>query len=274
MVKKVKARLGWIALGGVVVFLSMNLFMSRLEEAPQYRREPRPSNTRPLSESLPVRPTSPPVRGRDYPNRVKKAEPEAPEKMSAARDQAYVEALSQKDPKPAETALRRAVAVFVDHNRQFADAQAQAEGLSLEEVEELTYFGFFAQHTQRWPEVEAILGHELDPDVRQHAEQLLDETNMAFKRSMRALVADGALAEERWDLIRKTQATYRLNYFALTGMNNGQLQELLAGDLTRRYPQSELPPPERAAQPNTELPGPPPVRPQGAPQDTEIASEL
>ena len=193
-------------------------------------------------------------------------EPEPAPDMGKVRSQAYDEAVARGAPHPAEAAFRKAVDVFVEHNRQLADAQAQKEGLSLEEVKELTYFGFLAQQTQRWSEVEEITGTPLDEETRTTGEQLLHELNDEFKTSMRKLVKEGATQDERWALIRDIQARYRKAYFGLTGMNDALLQDLLTGDLGRKYPLSQTPPPNVLAEQQAEPPVEPPPRPEGPPK--------
>ena len=208
----------------------------------------------------PVRPSKPPVPGRDEPFSL--PEPQPPPDMNDVRAKAYAEAAERGDPHPAEAAFRKAISAFVEYNRQFADAQAQKEGLTLDEVKELTYFGFLAQQTQRWPEVEQILGQPVDAATRSAAEQLLHELNAEFKASMRSLVSSGATADQRWQLIRDVQARYREAYYATTGMNETLLQDLLAGDLGRKYPMSQTPPPEKLAEQ-----APAPAEPKPRPDD-------
>ena len=102
------------------------------------------------------RPTEPPVEGRDEPFSL--PDPSAPPDMNQIREEALAAARAAGEPRPGEKAFRAAVAAFMAHNRQLADQQAQQEGLTLGEVEELTVFGFEAQSSQRWPDVEGVLG--------------------------------------------------------------------------------------------------------------------
>lgn len=219
----------------------------------------------------PERPREAPVLGRDEPFSL--PDPSPPPDMAEVKHRALEAARAAEDPHPAETALRTAVKAYVAHNRQFADAQAQAEGLSLQEVEELTYFGFMAQQTQRWPEVEEVLGGALDAETKQAAERLLVGTNQRFKKKMRSLVKEGAPEDQRWDLIRQTQADYKAAYYRLTGMNDSRLNDLLAGDVTRAYPPGEMPPPETLAQQQEAAPEPDKPRPQAPPPPDRVVSE-
>ena len=216
------------------------------------------------------RPTKPPIEGHDEPFAL--PQPEPPDNMEQVREEAYADAVRRRNPHPAEAAFRRATDAFVEHNRQFADAQAQQEGLTLDEVKELTFFGFMAQQTQRWPEVEQILGHPLDDATRAAGEQLLHELNAEFKSAMRALVKSGATENERWQLIHDVQTRYREAYFATTGMNQALLDDLLAGDLGRKYPMSQSPPPESLAE-QAPAPAEPPPRPDDAPPAESMPPE-
>jgi hypothetical protein len=206
----------------------------------------------------PVRPSTPPVRSRDEYPRV--AEPTPAPDGEALRLAAYQEAVAREDPRPGEQAFRAMVSGFMEHNHEFAEAQAAAEGLELDEVEELTYFGLMAQQTQRWGEVERVLGGPVDEDKRAQASALLDELNRDFKQSMRDLVEEGVSAEDRWALIRSFQEDYRDRYFDITGMDEDQLDDLLAGDASRDHAPGSTPVPEDMP-PRED--GPVPIEPRG-----------
>lgn len=196
----------------------------------------------PGSGSLtPVRPSTPPVRGRDRPRPVPQPEmPPIPADMLAG---IYDEARSEGHPQPGEKAFRANIDAFMDYNRSFAEEQARTEGITVAEVAELTYFGFLAQRSQVWSEVEDLLGHELPEEKRIAGEELMHAMNKEFKQGMRKLVADKATEADRWELIQTTQDRYREQYFAITGMNAELLDDLLAGDLRRKYAPSVTPPP-------------------------------
>ncbi|MEO0324915.1 MAG: hypothetical protein AAF447_18270 [Myxococcota bacterium] len=213
------------------------------------------------------RPGAPPVKGRDEPFSL--PDPTAPLDMNVVRSEAYRAAQAEGEPRPGETAFRAMVSAFMRHNHAFAEQQAEEEGLTVGEVEELTFLGMMAQQSQRWPEVEDVLGAPVEAATREQAEQFLDELNQGFKTEMRELVASGASEGERGRLIRRTQERYREGYFGLTGMSPEGLDDLLAGDGSRAYPPGELPPEEVLAQQPEAQPQPEPVRPTGdaAPRD-------
>jgi hypothetical protein len=196
------------------------------------------------------------------------ADPEPPPGARRLAARAYEEARARNAPRPAQAAFRKTVDAFLEHNRQLARAQAAAEGLSIEEVGELTQLGFLVQSTQRWGEVEDVLGESVDPDTRQDAEALLNHLNATFKDDMRRLVREGAPEAERWALINDTRQRYLAGYFELTGMQEEQLDDLLAADWLRQGSPGELPPPASRTPRSSGDPEPsvrPPARPADAP---------
>jgi len=249
--------LGVLAGLGVLAFL---LFGARglvpRPDAPAASASTSPSPPDP--EPGPVRPRTPPVPGRDSPPQVD--EPSLPPDADALRLRAYQEALAREDPRPGEQAFRAMVSAFMDHNHELAEQQAAAEGLGIDEVEELTFLGLMAQESQRWPEVEQLLGGPLDPERRAQAEAMLHELDEDFEKSMRDLVTDGGSVEDRWALIRSFEKDYRDRYFELTGMDEDMLDDLLAGDASRKYAPGSTPPPEDMP-PNDEEPTP--IEPRG-----------
>lgn len=219
----------------------------------------------------PRRPLSPPVEGVDEPFSL--PDPEAPAEMESVRAAALEQALAFGHPRPGEVAFRASVGAFMEHNRQFAEAQAQQEGLSLDEVEDLTAFGFEAQLGQRWSEVEEVLGEPVSEAAREAASTHLHATNRMFKDAMRGLVASGAPAAERQALIDRTRREYWAGYDQITGMNRETFDRLLMGDAGRDFAGQPRPTPAQAAEQMKELPGPEPVRPEEAPPAEPSAEE-
>lgn len=215
----------------------------------------------PPGRTGPVRPSTPPIPGIDEPPPVD--QPEVPPEAAALRRAAYEQAVADRDPRPGDKAFRAMVSAFMDYNRPLAEAQARAEGLSLEEVEELTYFGLLAQQTQRWSEVEEVLGGPVDEQVQAQASTLLHELDTEFEQSMRDLVAEGVSQEDRWALIRSVQGDYLERYLETTGMDEDQLDDLLAGDASREYAPGSTPPPQDV-EPRDDPPAPVETR-QGEP---------
>ncbi len=170
--------------------------------------------------------------------------PELPPEAAEVQARTYEEAVAQGSETPGDVAFRATIDAFMTYNQKLAEAQAEAEGITIEEIHELTYFGFLALQTQRWPDVEDLIDRELTEEERTLGADLLRTTNQEFKEQLRQLVAEGAPESERWELIRSTQARYRREYFAITGMTPELLDQLLAGDLTRDYAPAVTPIPE------------------------------
>ena len=250
--------LGLSLLIGVALVLGLGFVGGRLlgRRGPSVAEAPQPS---PLLH--PVRPATPPVEGRDVPRPA--PDPQLPPNRLQVHSAAYAKAIANGDERPGEAAFRATIDAFMDHNRAFAEARAAEEKISLEEVKELTYFGFLVLQTQQWPEIEALTGHELGEKEREQAANLMHATNSAFKSALRKLVADGVPPEARWSLIRETQERYKREYAAITGMTPELLDDLLAGDPSRPGAPSATPIPDNVR------PGPPPeptpVRPTTPP---------
>jgi hypothetical protein len=204
----------------------------------------------------PERPRTPPVPGRDEPRGVPM--PTMPPQVSEMQARILAEAKARGDERPGEKAFRATVDAFMEYNRHFAEAQAKEEGITVKEVGELTYFGFMVMQTQRWGEIEELVGHELSEDERALGEELMHTINGEFKAAMRKLVADDAPEAARWKLIRDTQERYLREYYALTGMTPALLDDLLAGDLSRSGAPIATPPPEHIEP----APAPAPVEPR------------
>lgn len=132
---------------------------------------------------------------------------------------------------PGAAAFRAMSDLYVDRNPDFARAQAEAEHITLAEVRELTHLGLLVLATQRVPEVEEVLGHELDDTARRALGQLMRDANDDFKRELRALVAAGKPEPDRWALIRATEADYLARFAAITGITADQQDALLGGNI-------------------------------------------
>ncbi len=128
-------------------------------------------------------------------------------------------------------AFRAVSDLYIDANIELAKNQALAEGLTLDQVRELTSFGQLVLATQRTADLEQILGRDLTAEQADELGTLMMSANAAFKDRMRKLVAAGASEAQRWALIRETQAAYLEGFHAATGMTEDQLDDLLAGNV-------------------------------------------
>lgn len=223
--------------------------------------EPPAAGAGEASSLYPERPRTPPVPGRDQPRRM--PAPELPPRAAEIQAEAYAEAKAAGDARPGEKAFRATVDAFMAYNHAFAEEQARHEGVTVEEVGELTYLGFMVLQTQRWTEVEEIIGRTLSEEERALGGELMQTANTEFKAALRRLVAEGAPEEARWELIRETQERYKREYFAITGMTPEMFDDFLAGDLTRTGAPAGTPLPVDIEP----APAPPPVeaRPERTP---------
>jgi hypothetical protein len=167
------------------------------------------------------------------------------------------------EPRPGARAFRALSDRYVDENLASAERQAAAEGLTLAEVRELTYFGLLVLTTQRTAEVEQLTGRPLSQAAQEQLGQLMRSSNSEFQAAMRALVSRRAAEPERWELIRSAQARYEAELFRITGLDAELLDDLLAGEVGRpsgaEDGTSTSGPRPGAAHDDT-IPGPPSVR--------------
>lgn len=188
---------------------------------------PAPPPSDPVSVSdAPVKPRLPPKPGAPH---VRLPTPEMPPDVATIAAAAYAGATTR----PGEAAFRATVRAFIAYNARFAEVQAAKEGITIGEVEELTYLGFLVQATQRLDDVAELTGRTYSDAERAQIGALMGAHNDAFKASMRAAVARGAGETERWQLIRDTEAGYLDDFRAATGLDDDQLDGLLAGDLAK-----------------------------------------
>jgi hypothetical protein len=188
--------------------------------------QPGASSSLPLAAPAPTRPKEPPRPGDPRPHVV---EPKSP-----VLTQEWKAELTEKvrgEVRPGEAAFAAYADRFVDENLELAEEQAKAEHLTLPEVRALTRLGLLVMATQRIPEVEEVLGHELSPAAKAALEALVQHENGAFTSKMRELVARGGTEAQRWALIHDADARYREEFGKVSGMTAELLDDLLAGNL-------------------------------------------
>lgn len=147
---------------------------------------------------------------------------------------AYQAAVEGGSERPGELAFRANADAFFDHNLDIARERAARDGVSLEELREMTYLGLLAMRLRQWGAVEAALGHELAAETRQTADDLVFAASDELKRDIAALVAAGAPPSERRAAIRAAEERFLAEYLAITGLSPAQYDALLgapfAGD--------------------------------------------
>lgn len=141
---------------------------------------------------------------------------------------AYAQAVEAGDENPGEKAFRADAKEFFLYNAKLAEERAAQEGITMEELEELTYMGALAMHIRRWDVVEQMLGHPMSPEDRAAGDDLIFAASNELKATIRGQVASGASAEERWKVIRAQQASFIEKYKAITKLSAENYDTLLA----------------------------------------------
>ncbi|WP_437756145.1 hypothetical protein [Sorangium sp. So ce1389] len=140
----------------------------------------------------------------------------------------YAAAIMAGDKNPGEKAFRADSEAFFEHNLGMAQEKAAREGITLAELQELTYLGNLAMHLMRWEAVAEVLGHDVPAEARERAEKLIFSASEELKATIRRQVAEGKPAEARWATIRAIEARLVDEYRAITGLSPEQLDALLA----------------------------------------------
>ncbi|MBK9029774.1 MAG: hypothetical protein IPL61_00270 [Myxococcales bacterium] len=261
------------AIGGAALVALVVIAVLLLRSRSDARSAPSPAPAAdPALVTAPNKPAHPPAPGTP---RTRVPSPEMPRDVDAVARVAYERAKAAGTP-PGEAAFRAMIHAFIEYNAEFAKAQAAKEGITVAEVEELTYLGYLVMATQRLGEVEEIVGRTFTETERGQIAELMQKHNGGFKDAMHEAVARGASEDERRQLIAATEAAYKQDLYAATGLDDDTLDGLLAGDLakpgaplTTEIPADIEPRPYVADQPRPGGPpltaagerGAPPVRP-------------
>ena len=140
----------------------------------------------------------------------------------------YAEAVAAGEKNPGEKAFRADAQAFFDHNTDLADERATAEGITFDELKELTFLGLLAMHIRRWDAVSQVTGRELTADERARGDELVFSASNELKAAIRAHVAKGDSAEARWETIRKLEASFLEKYKAHVGITPEGFDRLLS----------------------------------------------
>ncbi|HUH01902.1 MAG TPA: hypothetical protein VML75_07885 [Kofleriaceae bacterium] len=180
-------------------------------------------------------------------------EPEAPPINIDRMAGLYAAAIDADDPHPGMTAFRAYAQEFTQHNMENVEEVARQEGLTVREIEELTFFGLVAMRTVKWEDVEATLGAPLTDDQKTRASHAMYRHSEGMKDAIREHVARGDPEEDRWNAIMQVEQSYLDEYYGITGMTATQLDELLITAVLPGHaaPQAlphAVPPPERRSQ--------------------------
>jgi hypothetical protein len=158
--------------------------------------------------------------------RLQRAPAELPSHEVGAR--VYAEAVAAGEKNPGEKAFRADAAAFLEFNGDLAEERAAKEGVTLDEMKELTYMGLLAMHIRRWDAVAHLAGHELSDEERTRGDELVFSASNAFKAAIRAHVAKGDPPEARWETIRQHQASFIEKFQALARISPEAFDRLLA----------------------------------------------
>ncbi len=140
----------------------------------------------------------------------------------------YAEAVAAGDPNPGEKAFRADALAFFEFNGDLGEEKAAKEGVTLDELKELTYMGLLAMHIRRWDTVGRLTGREMSPEEQVKGDELVFSASNALKAAIREHVAKGDPPEARWETIRKHQASFIEQYKALVKISPEQYDRLLS----------------------------------------------
>jgi hypothetical protein len=141
---------------------------------------------------------------------------------------AWRAAVAARDEHPGERSMRASADAYVDYNRAFAEAQARKEGLTLDEVRELTFFGVMALRSSQPVLIEHITGRTLGAGEREQLERLLERANADVKTTLRAQVEADAPASDRQAAIRDFEHEWMAELSQRFGLTDAQFDAMLA----------------------------------------------
>jgi hypothetical protein len=145
---------------------------------------------------------------------------------------AYAAAVAAGEKAPGEKAFRADAVAFFEHNGDLAEEKAAKEGITTDELQELTYMGLLAMHVRRWDAVEQVTKHELTADERARGDELVFSASKELKAAIREHVAKGDSAEARWETIRKHQASFVERYKSLVKISPEDYDRLLSSQFS------------------------------------------
>lgn len=203
--------------------------------------------------AAPVKPDRPPPPGA---KRERVPMPTWPKVDRHALKKTYDEAKAAGVEQPGDVTFRSGIDAFMAYNMEFARAKMKEEGLSMKEVEELTYFGFKVMTSQVPSVIEDATGTAMSEEQLQLLDDLKMGANKDFTETMRTMVADGASEQERWAYIKQTDENYMAQYFAITGMTPEQWDDVLVmSAIEVEIPDTIEPRPYAETQPRPSGPG-------------------
>jgi hypothetical protein len=160
-------------------------------------------------------------------NRMLSRQPASPPTHEVGA-KAYAAAVAAGEKNPGEKALRADALTFFEFNGDLAEEKAAREGITTDELKELTFLGLVAMQLQRWDDVARVTKREITADERKRGDELIFGASKEFKVAIREQVARGASVEARWETIRKAQASFVERYRELLKISPEEYDQLLA----------------------------------------------
>lgn len=181
----------------------------------------------PAPASVPSEPASAPGAGaRDALKAKARPLPKPPPTREKAQA-AYAAAVAQLSSTPGAIALRADADAFFEFNLEQAKEKAARDGVSLDELREMTHLGLLATRLRQWEDVEAALGKPLPEGAAARGEELIVQYSGEVKRATRDPANRDASPEERKAMIDELGQRFLADYLELTGLTPAQYDQLL-----------------------------------------------
>ncbi len=158
------------------------------------------------------------------------AETSKPKLAALPSTEAYRSAIAADLDHPGARSFRADTEVFCQHNQREVEEQARKEGITVDEVKELTFFGFAAMRATQPGKVAEVLGRPLSSEETAKLGRILDEENRAFQQVLHQEVDQGVSLEQRWETIRSFERTFVGRFEQSLGMTPAQFDQMLAPD--------------------------------------------
>jgi hypothetical protein len=143
---------------------------------------------------------------------------------------AYTSAIAADQKHPGALSFRADTDFYCEHNQSAVADQARKEGITVDEVKELTYFGFAMMRMTQPHKIADVIGRQLSAEESEWLGDWLARENTRFQDEMHDAVDAGASVEQRWDLIHSAEQRTIAELKQTFGMSDDQIDALLAPD--------------------------------------------
>jgi|GEM_PF-2652605 len=158
-------------------------------------------------------------------------------RFGAVSQQAYASAVSSGQAMPGTAAMHADTDLYVDYNLELADEQARVEGLTFDEVRELTFFGAVGMRTTQPHVVEDVLGRELTSGEVERLNEILRQADEALTARLHEHVEGASPLGTRWATIQAAEQEYIDQFRSAFGIDSDGFDRMLR-------PDPDLPDPE------------------------------